>query len=262
MPVLAPDFAVVEGRVLHRDTLCEIADRPIAVLSLSVRATNCLQKSNKVKLSDLVGMTFDELRKIRNMGALSVNEISEKLELYLSKAVASSDDEGNTTQIILQSKCTASKLLSVFSKTPFAKLPLNEICGMLPDDMSKDSIEETITMLLNSGHLLEEDEKYFVVYSSIWEYIKEKIETLPKTDNEYRLYEVLQERIGGKTLEEVGAQHGLTRERIRQIEKKTIRKIENSKVIFDEDRYKDLYTSYLVEKEFFVEYLGDSKLWN
>lgn len=262
VPVLAPDFAVVEGRVLHRDTLCEIADRPIAVLSLSVRATNCLQKSNKVKLSDLVGMTFDELRKIRNMGALSVNEISEKLELYLSKAVASSDDEGNTTQIILQSKCTASKLLSVFSKTPFAKLPLNEICGMLPDDMSKDSIEETITMLLNSGHLLEEDEKYFVVYSSIWEYIKEKIETLPKTDNEYRLYEVLQERIGGKTLEEVGAQHGLTRERIRQIEKKTIRKIENSKVIFDEDRYKDLYTSYLVEKEFFVEYLGDSKLWN
>lgn len=262
VPVLAPDFAVVEGRVFHRATLREIADKPVAVLSLGVRATNCLRRSNKAKLSDLVGMTFDELRTIRNMGSFSVNEISEKLDLYLAKTLTDGNDEQSVAQIALRSKCTASKLLSVFSKAPFSKLTISDICGALPDDMDETSIEDTITALLNEGKLLQEDENYLVMYPSVWEYIKEKLETLANSDSDYRLYEVLQDRIDGRTLEEVGAQHGLSRQRISQMEKKVIRKIERSKAVFDEDRYKYLYTSYSIEKEFFVEYLGESKLWN
>ena len=54
-------------------------EQPIAVLDLSVRASNCLRASNIGKVRELVLKTEQDLLKIRNFGKTSLREIKKKL---------------------------------------------------------------------------------------------------------------------------------------------------------------------------------------
>ncbi|MCQ2399477.1 MAG: DNA-directed RNA polymerase subunit alpha [Clostridia bacterium] len=54
-------------------------DKKIEDLNLSVRSFNCLKRSRINTVADLILLTENDLKKIRNMGAKSVTEIIEKL---------------------------------------------------------------------------------------------------------------------------------------------------------------------------------------
>jgi len=54
----------------------------LAVLELSVRATNCLEFEGIVTLRDLVIRTDDELLEIRNFGVTTLSEVKAKLAEY------------------------------------------------------------------------------------------------------------------------------------------------------------------------------------
>lgn len=60
----------------------DLAKIKIDELDLSVRASNCLKRSNIYTLADLLDWTVDDLAKIRNLGSKSVDEIIEKLSAY------------------------------------------------------------------------------------------------------------------------------------------------------------------------------------
>ena len=76
------------------------ADRPDAKLSmtideldLSVRSFNCLKRANINTVADLINKTGEDMRKVRNMGKKSLDEVQKKLEMMgLSLA---SEDSGN-----------------------------------------------------------------------------------------------------------------------------------------------------------------------
>ncbi|MBQ8358391.1 MAG: DNA-directed RNA polymerase subunit alpha, partial [Oscillospiraceae bacterium] len=75
------------------------ADRPdtklamtIDELDLSVRSFNCLKRANINTVADLISKTGEDMRKVRNMGKKSLDEVQKKLEMMgLSLA---SDDTG------------------------------------------------------------------------------------------------------------------------------------------------------------------------
>lgn len=68
-------------------------------------------------------------------------------------------------------------------------------------------------------------------------------------------YNIIIQRTQGKTLEEVGTNFRLTRERIRQIEAKAINKLNQSKCLFKEDIYSDIFKRYLItQDEFFISF--------
>lgn len=74
-----------------------------------------------------------------------------------------------------------------------------------------------------------------------------------QTQTRARQQKVLSMRLSGCTLEEVGKQIGVTRERVRQIEKKALRNIRQVQPRLAEDVYLSLYKDYDLTKEAFQE---------
>lgn len=58
----------------------KIYDTPIEELDLSVRAYNCLKRSNITKVGQVLTMSRDDLLAVRNFGEKSLNELAEKLQ--------------------------------------------------------------------------------------------------------------------------------------------------------------------------------------
>jgi hypothetical protein len=128
IPILAADYAVVDGTIVSRKDYVQIEDAPVAALNLSVRSNNCLEKSGLTRISCLVGLPYEQFRRIRNLGALSANEIQEKLEIYLSRC-HSEAGAGTLTGAIY----STSDVLRVFKEYEYESLSITEICEALAD---------------------------------------------------------------------------------------------------------------------------------
>lgn len=110
---------------------------------------------------------------------------------------------------------------------------------------SLDNLYDSLNDLLDGKKIdLVFDDKFIAIYDEFHEGAKEHL-------NE-REFNVLLQRIQGKTLEDVGLEMNVTRERIRQIEAKAIKKLNGINAIFDEDKYSDIYKRYDISKEDFV----------
>ncbi len=57
----------------------KIFDTPIEELDLSVRAYNCLKRSNITKVGQVLSMNEDDLLGVRNFGEKSLQELRERL---------------------------------------------------------------------------------------------------------------------------------------------------------------------------------------
>lgn len=65
-----------------QDELAMKLNKPLSELNLSVRATNCLNKTEIKTIGELVQKNEDELLGIDNFGDTSLNEVKEKLQQY------------------------------------------------------------------------------------------------------------------------------------------------------------------------------------
>ena len=80
----------------HVDIPPAIFNTPIEELDLSVRAYNCLKRSNITKLGQVLQMTEDELLAVRHFGRKSLDELIERLALRTEPGAIPDDlgDEG------------------------------------------------------------------------------------------------------------------------------------------------------------------------
>jgi DNA-binding CsgD family transcriptional regulator len=60
----------------------EVLDIPLSELNLSVRSYNCLRRASKNTLKDITDMTEPELKRIRNLGNKSADEIIDCLKRH------------------------------------------------------------------------------------------------------------------------------------------------------------------------------------
>lgn len=108
-----------------------------------------------------------------------------------------------------------------------------------------DFVNVLLNDLLSSNDIeFFDTDKYIVVSSSFVIGAKNIL-----TDKEY---EIFIQRTEGKTLEDVGKVANVTRERIRQIEAKAIRKLNENNSIFKEDIYYDIFKRYSISREEFT----------
>lgn len=254
--VLASDYAVVEGVIYHRKTLKIIPDVSVERLDLSVRSLNCLIRNGNDRVSSLVGMPFGDFRSIRNLGQLSANEIQEKLELYLDKA-----HDNSEKQAMPASSVSIEQILSVMHSYEFEFVDLDTILQALPD-ATEDDVKATLASLVDSQKVIQCEDTFAIKHISFFETVNALSSSNPCNLDE-RAVRILQQRASGKTLEEVGQQEGVTRERIRQIEKKALDKFtRRGHVIYEEDRYAYLFSTYAFEREFYFDFLDEAKnIW-
>jgi DNA-directed RNA polymerase alpha subunit len=60
----------------------ELLDKPVSILSLSVRASNCLEAARITTLRELVAKTEADLLRVRSFGKTSLHEVHRKLAEY------------------------------------------------------------------------------------------------------------------------------------------------------------------------------------
>lgn len=251
MPVLAEEYAVVDGVIYSRKTHKAIQNAPIEVLNLSVRAMNCLCRSGRISIASLVGYSYDEFKKIRNLGTLSAREIQEKLELYLEKAFSVQSTPDN--------RISAASILKLFSGHEFEPFTYDLIKANF-EEAAEENFNETLHNLVQDGRLTNDAGTYHLHLQSFFDYIEDLNRT---SDAGKRAARVLRMRASGSTLEEVGQAEGTTKERIRQIEKKAIDQItRRSAMLFAEDRFAYMFSTYAFDKEFYLDYINEAKqIW-
>lgn len=250
IPVLAPEYAAINGWICNRKTLTIIQDSPIDSLDLSRRASFCLSGVGIKMVSSLVGMTYDELRQIRNMGILSVNEITEKLEKYLDAKLV--DAYG---KVVLKS-VSEKTVIGCFHVNEFEPKSYGVLLSLLPD-ADETELQEILKRLVEKGKLCYSDNMFSIPHVSFYD----EIQMLAQSSEKYvKAAGIIQLRASGSTLSEIAQIEGITRERVRQLESKIVRKLTGNKGRkFDEDRYAYLFCTYRLDKEFYHNYLNLSE---
>lgn len=240
IPVLAPEYAQVDDTIFARSTGTIIMDQDINCLELSVRPNRCLRGANLHNISQLINLPFSTLKRIPSLGTLSVNEISEKLEQFLAAQISID----STNQEIQQKNNHVEERISDYMcRYEFAVVTTHQIVQEL-SDISEEDIAKALNVLVEKDELCTVPEGYCKKHIPVLEYIN----NAPTIDD--RLKDVVLRRAEGETLEQIGLTYGMTRERVRQLEKKVFRQISARQLVFEEDRYQYLFSTYEIEKEF------------
>ena len=245
--ILAPGYTVLNGKILNQDRNMFIGDAPISVLNLSTRSGNWLRCSRKNMISDLIGLSLDELTAIKNIGMMAANEIEEKLKIYLDSSLE------NFKEIEHKNKEPLAKMvIALFEEHEFCALSFEDVLQKF-EEFDKDTVQAVLNQLVSDGKIESENNMYTLPRMSFFDYIA-------TTELDERSVSALKMRVERKTLNEAGQQFGITRERVRQIESKAFRRISVNNLRFKEDKYAYAFCKYNIDKDFFVDEIGDAKL--
>ena len=259
---------------LTNDSGTVVFDPHISELPLSVRSKNCLIKSGYTNVSQLIGITQDDLLHIQNMGQKSVAEVisflkentllcsienDEKLDSSNTIANELADFYGNSADfwqwkmvslhnvhpsalgetfiyLLYESvdlRDTAKKSILKFIEKNNGIILKAALSTLMPKHMSNTTVlEELLLELENSGAIESDEERIRSIYPSITDFASEI--------QDERQREIIQKRLNGSTLEDIGREYGLTRERIRQVTLIALQKRPRLR----EDQYQYIYDTY------------------
>ena len=227
-------------------------DRPIDVLNLSVRSYNCLKRAKIYTVQQLLDISSEELIKVRNLGQKSLTEIELIRQNYVPPFAIKPKTDFSAEEL-------KPLILKAFTK-PFKGLSFQEIKDALPSTAEDDVIKQAVGELLSEKTIEYVDYRCYLVYPSFYDYLADYISMLSDRDRE-----ILERRYSGDTLEAVAQDLGITRERVRQIQGKHVRRLRmnftrlHENETFDEDFYETLYTKCDLPESFWSEELGLSQ---
>lgn len=259
-------------------------DIPIVETDLSVRAKNGLKRAGIQFVSQLVGLSTDDLMGIRNMGAKSVDEVLDfisKIKITYEKPIDNQEHITSTsdcnemvkefTEAYGQTdtvwsrelltikaqypeafgetliyrmydvpfvRATAKTAIITFIESNGGEISRSNLIDRLPGHLGNTTILEELLLELEAAMAVEVGEVIIRrQYPSILQYV-----TQLKNERER---EVLDSRLLGKTLQEIGDQYGITRERVRQLYQKALR----NRPYLREDKYAYIYNNYDFSEE-------------
>ena len=147
------------------------------------------------------------------------------------------------------------KILGGFANAPFVGRTYFELREAFPTQVPDEQLERCVEQLENDEKIKRIDTLLYRVYPSFFVTLGESAISEEERD-------IIIKRCNGVTLETIGEEYGITRERIRQKYKKIMKQLrrisslQNGTNVFCEDYYVYLYTNYLLDKEFVVDYLS------
>ncbi len=244
----AVSSVIADQRHLRLDQLLPGLDRvphsKLPLIDLSIRGQNILKNAGIRTVGALAEKTIEELWKLRNCGAKTVDEIcSMAVEIHLDHFKPEFDQESSGTQpakasrladasgaktrpqprrtevVLAQLGDSLGVVASWAAETQEGKalgdfLSLREGVGPLPDDV-QDAQSAFLSTRLTALISQPSDEWVGVLHRFFQEL----------EPREREVFEERELRKNGRTLNELGEEFGVTRERIRQVQKRIARKI-------------------------------------
>lgn len=234
----------------------------IADLNFSARVRHCLKRSGYRTLADLLKSSQQEILCLRNFGKGSFDNListlkkfftpqkkeiltkplrlaNEELDDFLRNAALNHDPQIDLIIAAFEKFCDSVTIKSTFRNLPeeFRDKRVRSFflaCGLkknnffvdLPDDLTLSELPEYLSE--NNFAFDVAELKKFVDELNFDVRVATKKMFTSLFENE-RGFEIVRRRAGGATLEQVGKEFGLTRERIRQIESKAARKFSHPK---------------------------------
>lgn len=241
-------------------------DIKIIETNLSNRSKNQLMRNSLFYLSDIIFMEREDFYNLPSLGANSVNEIIELIYNYLDRNETGIRTlfSGDKSALFSDEKIKNS-LISLFNSIGFNGLSFTEIKDKLklPEYIEDDRLKKIIGTLLSEKQLEYVDYRCYRVYDN-FEDVLNRCTIL----NE-RSKSLLLKRLQGKTLESIGQEYNITRERVRQIVKQEVKNVRNwylnatGKQYFDEDYFSYFYSNYNFDKKSISEWIGlDESAYN
>lgn len=253
-----------------------VQDVPVEKLHLSVRAKNSLIRGGYITAAKLIGITYEELKGLQNMGTKTAEEVLE----YSKNITAICDVCSTQENSAVTWESLVSEMHSIYGKTenvwlkeilavkevfpeltevllirnlydrPFvhdalkaATLRLIEENG---SEISRTDLERKMPHHLTNTSILgkillelETNAAITINAGTICRRYPSIVEYATSIDNE-RVREVIRGRIAGKTLQEIGEQYNITREAARQFMQKGL----IGRPSLREDKYIYIYDHY------------------
>ncbi len=143
----------------------------------------------------------------------------------------------------------SSRLMKVLIKSfKFEEYSIYKVYEILPNE-EKENINKSLSELLQFKKVTRNSENN---YLNVFPKLEEKLKQIENKNNHY---DILIKKLSGMTLEQIGQEYGLTRERIRQIFTKELNKIKD----IDEDRFADIFQKYNFDEDLFCNYFNENK---
>lgn len=277
---------------------------PLEEMGLSARSFNCLKRAGITNSNELMALTEEQLRKIKNLGDKSLEEILEtrkkhqvryerkKVNIGEAKLRELVDEFYNAvSEIVPKEAEVAAKnrflacafevsdrvddkeaVFAVCSREEqFCKwlqayieqqldnnrmggLTFKQLDDLLPDVIDISVVGDYLSDRIESGELIENSRGYYIRKYP-------RLEDIADDLLKGREKEVFFKRMRGITLDEIGKETNVTRERIRQIEAKAERKLiripGGKELKVRENRFKELFTKYSFTPEAYCAVTGD-----
>ena len=231
----------------------------IGSADISTRAKNSLQREGYLKLSEIISLSESEIRRMPAMGAASAVQIQQMIQDYLQQheerilAFCNGD-----MSVLLDDISIKKEILSLYEKVPFVGFSLKEIYEKteLSAQITLERVKEVIGKLIAEKKLEYVDFRCYRIYES-FEVFLSRCENIDE-----RGRKILQSRLQGITLESIGQELNVTRERVRQIVKKKVGEVRSLYTVrtgdeyFDEDYYLYFFTNYAFDVREASEWMG------
>lgn len=121
----------------------------------------------------------------------------------------------------------------------------DSLLQLLPESIRQPQMVRAQLLLMDdSGSITTQNGQYFVKRMTVLEYAHKLSDEREKN--------ILIGRIKGRTLEDLGNEFGIERERIRQIESKVLRKKQSQGYILYEDKYSEIFERYDLQRDDFI----------
>ena len=236
-------------------------DIPLESLGLATRPMKRFLAAGYASLSDILFLTEQELQTLPSMGITSVQNVLECRDAWLRShehaiRTALAGDESALLPPPPQDGEVAAQILRLYEGTPYAGLSLQDFTERLPDNVPTEQLKRCV------GGLLAEEKLEYVDYRCYRVYPPFALRLAECKKVSERNRELIADRLSGQTLEAVGSKYDLTRERVRQITKKSIDTVrslletDSGMGRFDEDYFLYFYQTYQFKKKDAAEWFG------
>lgn len=183
--------------------------------------------SNSIKIDDIN-------EKLRNKSFIS-DSTYKKIIKYFNEFIMT-----NNIKLSLSIELLLSLIKNMYSYNCFNSIELSKEIEKCNYDVS--NLNELLNELLDKKILKKEDDNYSLIKPKL------KVEIQKIKDDSHK--DMVLKKLSGRTLESIGSEYNITRERVRQIIQKEINKFSITR---EEEKYKEIFESYDFDCELFCD---------